>query len=584
MKLTVSKSKNAASLYVTKSFYNNGVRTSKIVEKLGTEAELREKLDGGDPYEWAKAYVAQLTREEKESSREIMIKYSPTKQIPMGAQRRFNGGYLFIQHIYHRLGLDKICSLIKKKYKFEYDLNSIVSRLIYSRIIYPASKRATRELSTRFIEQPKFELHQIYRALGVIATESDLIQTELYKRSLALSKRNAGVLYYDCTNYFFEVEQEDGLKRYTSNAKDHKPNPVVQMGLFMDGDGIPLAFSITEGNKNEQITLRPLEEKIIRDFELSRFVVCTDAGLSSNANRRFNNMGGRAFITTQSVKKLKDYLKGWALFSGGWRLSGDKEDKVYDIADLYRDEQNEGGLDRDKYRDKVFYKERWIKDDDIEQRLIVTFSLKYREYQRRIRGRQVLRAKKLIEKNPGKLKKPRQNDFKRFILKTSANADGEQAKKEILSIDEDLAATEGIYDGFYAVCTNLTDDIDQIVKINRRRWEVEESFRIMKHEFKARPAYLQRDDRITAHFATCFISLVIFRLLEKMLGERYTCEDIIDTLKDMDFLFSKGDGYIPTYTRTDLTDDLHQAFGFRTDYEIVTIKQMKEVCKATKSP
>jgi hypothetical protein len=565
---------------MVKSTYENGKHSSKVVEKLGTEAELRKRLGGKDPYEWAQAYVDEMTRKEKERSREIMIKYSPAKQIPKGEQRSFNGGYLFLQRIYHALGLDKVCNAISNRHKFEYDLNSILSRLIYSRIIYPSSKRATNELSKRFIEQPGFELHHIYRALGAIAAETDYIQSELYKRSLGLSKRGTGVLYYDCTNYFFEIEQEDGLKQYTANAKDHKPNPVVQMGLFLDGDGIPLAFNISGGATNEQITLRPLEEKIIRDFELAKFVVCTDAGLSSNANRLFNSVGGRAFVTTQPVKKLKDYLKGWTLFSEGWMLPG--SDQAYDINNLYKQEGEEGRMDQEEYMDKVFYKERWIDMEGLEQRLIVTFSLKYRNYQRKIRTRQVARAAKLIEKKPGELKKPRQNDFRRFIAKKSLGADGKEAKKTLLSIDEELIAGEEVYDGFYAVCTNLTDDVSEIVKINRRRWEIEESFRIMKHEFKARPVYLQKDDRVAAHFTTCFLALVVFRYLEKLLGEKYTCENIVTTLREMNLLKVKGEGYIPTYTRTDLTDDLHMIFDFRTDYEIVTDKQMKQACKRAK--
>ena len=580
VRLQISRTKNAASLYVVKSTYIDGKHSSKIVEKLGTVAELEKKLNGRDPLEWAKEYIAEMTRLEKEQKREILIKYSPAKQIPKGEQRSFNGGYLFLQRIYHALELNKICALIANKHNFEYDLNSILSRLIYSRIIYPSSKRAMCQLSKRFIEQPNFELQHVYRALGVIAEEADLIQSELYNRSLELSARNTGILYYDCTNYFFEIEQEDGLKQYTQNAKDHKPNPVVQMGLFLDGDGIPLAFSITDGNKNEQITLRPLEQKILRDFALSKFVVCTDAGLSSHANRLFNSMGERAFVTTQSVKKLKDYLKGWALYTEGWKLPGG--DKLYDLSGFHKERGEKGYLDPADYRDKVFFKERNIEVEGLEQRLIVTFSLKYKDYQRKIRARQVERAQRLISKNPGKLKKPRQNDFKRFIVKKSVNEDVKEAKKTILSIDQEMIAREEIYDGFYAVCTNLTDDVAEIVKINKRRWEIEESFRIMKHEFKARPVYLQRDDRIIAHFTTCFLSLVIFRYLEKLLREQYTCEEIIDGLRDMDFLQAKGEGYIPTYMRTNLTDDLHTIFGFRTDYEIVTNKQMKEACKAAK--
>ena len=569
MRLQISKSKNASSLYVTKSIYVNGVSTSKVVEKLGTYDELKEKLNGEDPIEWAKAYVAELTRKEKEEKREVLVRYSPAKQIEKDEQKSFNGGYLFLQQIYHQLGLSKISKVISDKYKFTYNLDSVLSRLVYSRIIFPASKLATCEQSKLFMEKPEFELQHVYRSLEVLAKESDYIQSELYKNSLKICDRNKGILYYDCTNYFFETEQEDGLRQY-GVSKEHRPNPIVQMGLFMDGDGFPLAFCINKGNTNEQVTLKPLEKKIISDFGLSRFVVCTDAGLASVANRKFNDIQDRAFITTQSIKKLKASLREWALDSTGWKMSG--SDVLYDLTEL----------NEDSNLDLTFYKERWIKEKDLEQKLIVTFSTKYQKYQQSIRNRQIERAQKVIDTNPGKLKKCNSNDYKRFISKSHCTENGEVAENESYSIDTDLIAGEAAYDGFYAVCTNLDDDASAIIKVNQRRWEIEESFRIMKSEFKARPVYLQRDDRIEAHFTTCFISLMIYRILEKKLGEKYTCHDIVTGLRDMNFFEITGEGYLPTYTRTDLTDDLHDAFGFRTDYQIVNTKQMKKIFKDTK--
>ena len=569
MRLQISKSKNASSLYVTKSIYVNGVHTSKIVEKLGTYADLEKKLNGEDPIEWAKAYVAELTRKEKEEKREVMVRYSPAKQIEKDEQKSFNGGYLFLQQIYHQLGLSKISKVISDKYKFTYNLDSVLSRLVYSRIIFPASKLATFEQSKLFMEQPEFELQHVYRSLEVLAKESDCIQSELYKNSLKIFDRNKGILYYDCTNYFFETEQEDGLRQY-GVSKEHRPNPIVQMGLFMDGDGFPLAFCINKSNTNEQVTLKPLEKKIISDFGLSRFVVCTDAGLASVANRKFNDIQDRAFITTQSIKKLKASLREWALDPTGWKMSG--SDGLYDLTEL----------NEDSNLDLTFYKERWIKEKDLEQKLIVTFSTKYQKYQQSIRNRQIERAQKVIDTNPGKLKKCNSNDYKRFISKSHCTENGEVAENESYSINTDLIAGEAAYDGFYAVCTNLDDDASAIIKVNQRRWEIEESFRIMKSEFKARPVYLQRDDRIEAHFTTCFISLMIYRILEKKLGEKYTCHDIVTGLRDMNFFEITGEGYLPTYTRTDLTDDLHDAFGFRTDYQIVNTKQMKKIFKDTK--
>jgi transposase len=579
LKLTISKSKNSTSLYVAKSFYANGTRTSKIVEKLGTVAELEKKLNGQDPIEWAKKYIEELNRKEKEEKREVLVKYSPSKLINKGEQHLFNGGYLFLKKIYHEIGLHKICKRISQKYKFDFDLDSIFSRLVYGRVIFPSSKLATHELSKKFIEQPNFDLHQIYRALEILAKETDFIQSAIYENSLKIFKRNTGVLYYDCTNYFFEIEQEDGNKQY-GPSKDHKPNPIIQMGLFMDGDGIPLAFSMNKGNMNEQLTLKPLEKKIISDFELSKFIVCTDAGLASAENRKFNDKDGRAFITTQSIKKLKAHLKKWALAADGWKLPGSEKD--YDISKLDEMLEKANPEDREKIRSKVFYKERWIKENSFEQRLIVTYSIKYRDYQRKIRNGQIERAQKLIDTNPTKIKKCNSNDYKRFIHTTSCTSDGEVAEKEFYSIHSSLILKEEAFDGFYAVCTNLEDDVSEIIKVNCRRWEIEECFRIMKSEFKARPVYLSNDDRIEAHFTTCFIALILYRLLEKKLKEQFTCHEIITGLRDMNFLELRGEGYVPAYTRSDFTDALHDAFGFRTDYQIVTSSIMKKILKDTK--
>ena len=569
MRLSVSKSKNSTSLYVIQSIYDKGKRTTRVVEKLGTVAELQQKLNGQDPIEWAKSYIEELNKREEEQSREVIVRYSPSKVIPKDQQHSFNGGYLFLQQIYHELDLHKICAEISRKHKFTFDLNAILSRLLYGRILFPSSKLATYQHSSKFIEQPGFELQHVYRALEVISKDMDFIQSSLYSNSLKVSKRNTGILYYDCTNYFFEIEQEDGLKQYGA-SKEHRPSPIIQMGLFMDGDGIPLAFNLSSGNTNEQITLKPLEEKILSDFNLSKFVVCTDAGLASEKNRKFNNEGERAFITTQSIKKLKKHLKEWSLDPKGWHLAG--HDKTYDITQL----------DEGIYKEKCFFKERWIKENDLEQKLIVTYSIKYKNYHRQIRNSQIERAQKLLNVNPTKISKNSPNNYKRFIKKTSCTSDGEIAENEIYSLNNGAIAAEEAYDGFYAVCTNLEGSVQEIIRINQRRWEIEECFRIMKSEFKARPVYLSRDDRIKAHFTTCFMSLIIYRLLEKKLENKFTCSEIINGLKDMNFYEIKGQGYIPTYTRTSFTDALHETFGFRTDYEIIKKAQMKKLFKATK--
>ena len=570
MRLQVSRTKNAASLYVVKSIAHGKRRTSIVVERLGTEADLRKRLGGRDPYEWAAAYVAELNRQEEEATREVLVKYSPVEPISKGEQRLYNGGYLFLQKIYHELGLHKLCKKIAAQQKITYDLNAVLSRLVYGRVIFPASKLATLELSKRFIEQPNFDLQHVYRTLELLNAHLDEIQSGIYRSSVKHYQRNTKVLYYDCTNFFFEIEQEDGSKQY-GPSKQHKPNPIIQMGLFMDGNGIPLAFHIQPGARNEQLTLKPLEKTILDDFKLSRFVVCTDAGLSSAENRAFNDLEDRAFITVQSIKKLRQAQREWCLEPQGWK-SPSKEGR-YDL----------GNLDIHLDRENLYYKEMWMEDKGVRQRLIVSYSVKYREYQRQIRKGQIERALKAVAADSGKLKKYGPNDFRRFVVKTHSTREGEIADREQLGMNAELITKEEAFDGFYAVCTNLTGDVADILEVNKRRWEIEECFRIMKSEFLARPIYLRREERIKAHFITCFIALVIYRLLETKLNSAFTCSEIVRGLRDMNFTPIKGEGYIPAYTRNDFTDALHDAFGFRTDLQIVNTQTMKKIQQATKS-
>ena len=575
MRIKKTVSKNFEFYYIIKDINRGGKRTTKIVEKLGKLDDIKVRANGEDPIIWLNNYVNKLTIKEKEGTREIIKTYSPNRLINKDNQNSFNGGYLFLQKIYYDLKINNICDDITNRHQFKFDLNSILSNLVYSRIIYPSSKLKTLELSKNYLEQPNFEYNDILRALEVISNEFDFIQSELYKNSSKYSNHNNKVLYYDCTNFFFEIEEEDDFRKY-GKSKENRPNPIVQMGLFMDGDGIPMALDITPGNTNEQVTLKPLENKIINDFDTSKFVVCTDAGLASTANRKFNNTNDSRFITTQSIKKLKDFLKEWALdLTSGWKLYG--SDKTYNISKLRDDDEI-----IKSYYDKSFYKERWIKEDGLEQRLIVTFSPKYQEYQKHIRNNQVNRALKMIESNPTKLGKVRQNDPKRFITIISTTSNGEVAEENHYELNQEIINNEALYDGLYAVCTNLEDSVEDIIKINHNRWEIEESFRIMKTEFKSRPVFLSREDRIKAHFMTCFLALVIFRYLEKKLDNKYTTSQLIETLKNMNFL-KDDDDYIPTYNRTDITDLLHDKFDFRTDYEIIPEKNIKKIFKQTKN-
>lgn len=575
MRISIRKSKNFEFIYIIKDIYSNGSRTTKTVEKLGKINELcsEKNLTREQVIEWAKSRAKKLTADEKNENSNIIIPFSSNRIIDLNTERKFNCGYLFLQSIYYQLKLDNICRNIKNRYKFDFDLNAILSDLIYSRILCPSSKRSSFQFASTLLEKPKYELHDVYRALSVLAKESSHIQSELYKNSHFVKQRNTSTLYYDCTNYYFEIEEEAGIKQY-GKGKENRPNPIVGMGLMMDGDGIPLAFDMYEGNKNEQVTLKPLEKRIIKDFELSKFIYCSDAGLASKKNKEFNSIGDRAYIITQSLKKLKKDDREVALRHEGFlEVDGSSQKRVsIDEIDFKNTENKE----------RLFYKELPL-EKPMKERLIVTFSPKYALYQKKIRENQIERAMKMIKN--GKLKKARKNpnDPARFIEKITTNENGEVIEEHYV-MDIQKIKEEEMYDGFYAITTNLEDDdIKTIIAVSERRWQIEECFRIMKTDFKARPVYVQKEDSIEAHFLTCFISLIIYRLLADKLGNRYTVNEIIKTLRNMEVVDTNYNGYIPAYKRTTLTDELHEKYGFRTDYEIIGKKKMRNIIKNTKN-
>lgn len=575
MRINISKSKNAEQIYIIHSFRDkNGKNTSKIFKKLGSMEKLLP-LYGNDRnkvIEWAKEEARLATEAYKKENESISIEFHPNRLIKFGDKRNFNCGYLFLQAICRDLRLDNICRNIKNRHDYEFNLLNIFQNLIYERVIHPASKKNSFEFAHTLLEQPKYDLHHVYRALSILAQESDYIQSEVYRNSNFIHNRNTKVLYYDCTNYFFEIEEADDMRKY-GQGKDHKPTPIVGMGLFMDADGIPLAFDIYPGNQNEQLTLKPLEEKVIKEFECSQFIACTDAGLASKKNKMMNHIGGRNFVVTQSLKKLKAKEREIALNPTQFRKVGGY--KFVDISKL--DE-----TDKEVF-ETVYYKEIPLDDSKTDETLIVTYSPKYKAYQRSIRQQQLDRAKKLIE-NGDKLKKERRNpnDPARFVKKTAITDNGEVAEQTIYELNQEMIQKEEMYDGFYAVTTDLDCDVSEVIRINKQRWQIEECFRIMKTDFEARPVYLQREDRIKAHFLICFLALLVYRLLENKLNKEYTVSEITNTLRTMEVTKIEEYGYIPSYERTKLTDKLHELFGFRTDTEIIKKSKMRNIIKQSK--
>lgn len=573
MRVTTSKSKNSESFYITQSYTNSqGKSTSKTIRKLGTLAELSKRLhtDRDGVLAWANEQARLETaryKSEKEDAL-VMVPFHSNKLMDYHKQKLFTGGYLFLQSIYYGLKMDSICRKIKSRYKFEYDLNAILSDLIYTRVLVPSSKSSSFRTAKQFLEPPTYRLHDVYRALSVLAREMDFIQAEVYKNSFFLGSRNDRILYYDCTNYYFEIEQEDGDKKY-GKSKQHRPNPIIQMGLFTDGDGLPLAFSLFPGNQNEQKSLKPLETKILQQFGCEKFIYCSDAGLASEDNRAFNHMGQRSFIVTQSIKKLPAEDRTWALDRNGFKRLSD--DASVDITKLSEDD-----------KDQLYYKDEPFTTKKLHQRLIITYSPKYAAYQKAVRAEQIARAEKMVANGTLKKQRKNPNDPARFVNKIAATEEGEKAKIHYY-LDLDKIAEEELYDGLYAVCTDLLDDdVADILKVSEGRWQIEDCFRTMKTDFEARPVYLNREDRIKAHFLTCFLSLLHFRLLKRSLKDAYTTEQLLQTLRNIKFADVEEQGFIPVYERQKITDDLHETCGFRTDYQFITKRKMKGIQKKSK--
>lgn len=575
MYISITGNKGNQDVYIKQSYRkDNGKTSSRIYKKLGKYNALLEVFSGNeqDLMDWAKKEAEKETLAYNQQKEKVSLSLSPLARIPLEEERVFNIGYLFLQKICSELRMDIICRNIRNHHKFSYDFHAILTDLIYARILAPSSKLSSYKYCHSLLEPPKYSLQDLYRALSVLTEESDFIQEELYKNSNFIHPRNSKILYYDCTNYYFEIEAEDGIKKY-GKSKEHRPNPIITMGLFMDADGIPLAFDIFPGNQNEQLTLKPIEQKVIKDFNCSEFIFCSDAGLGGKSNRFLNSFGNRSYVITYSLKKMKKEERELALLPTQFKVPG--SNKLIDLRTL--DESDP------KVYNTIYYKEYPLVTGDMDETVIITYSPKYKAYQSKIRNAQIDRAKKMIQSSDKTRKGKGSNDPARFIQRTAVTEYGEIAQKNIYQLDEAKILEESMYDGFYAVITNLEGDIREIININKQRWEIEENFRIMKSEFEARPVFVRREDRIKAHFLTCFISLLVYRLLEKKLGEEFTCSQILETLRNMNVtLLSKDSGYIPSYKRTKITDKLHSSFGFRTDYEFIRKSTMRTIIKETK--
>lgn len=586
MRLKKTKSKSNTTYCIIKDYTNiNGKRSTCVFESLGNDDALKERFGSKNTMKKVQEYIDglnQLIKDSKELN--VNITLNPNKQIEKDVCRTFFSGHLFLRKIYYQLGINKICDDIKSKYKFNFDINSIVECLVFARIIWPSSKLSTYEQSKNFIGNYNFDIQHVYRTLTYLSKEMDVIQKKLFDYSNKIIDRNYKVIYYDCTNYFFYTEEDD-FTRY-GVSKQHQPLPLVQMGLFMDADGYPFAMNINPGNTSETKTMIPSEKKFLENFDMEgkNIIVCTDAAMCTDEIKKFNVKDGRGFVITQSIKKLKEELKKFALDKTGWRILGDIK-HIYNLEDIEKNDDL-----KKKHYNTIFYKEINCETASVNQTLVVTFSIKYQEYQHKLKLHQFERAMKLVQETNKKNKKAKkkkdvekikisknQNDPKRFIRKISTTDEGEVACNIEYTIDKNLFEDEEQYNGLYGITTNLIDDTETILKVMKGRWEIEESFRIMKNDFDAGTVHLSREDRIKGHFITCYLALFIYRYLEHQLDDKYTVCEIVSKLREMKMIEHKGKGFEPIQERNDLTDALHQFFGVNTDTEIITYKKMKKI-------
>lgn len=613
MRLSFSRPQRPHTIYVLKSFRDkSGKSTTVRVETLGSEEEIEKKHNCADGLEWAKAYVAKLNEEERIGKQRIKVEFTPNAELEPKDRPLRHGGDLLLLPLYNKLGLPQICKDIQDESRVKYDLNEILQTLVMGRILFPCSKTSTYEKAKSMVKPPKFAEHDMFRALSQLSGHINDIQAEVYRNSLSVMARRDKVIFYDCTNYYFEIEDADkdiidrqtgelieGLRK-PGKSKEHRPNPIVQMGLFMDYDGIPLAFCIFPGNQSEQTSLQPLEEVLQTKFGMTDFIVSTDAGLGSESNRLYNMEAGREYITVQSLKSMKAKDLDMALDPRGWRISYrgnaehrqllDPENPERDIFDLTELTSRKDA--KELLRDTTFYKEilveKELKDDKgailtrRTERIIVTYNHDFALYQRAKRAEQLTRAEKIARKGSTKSRQTQQ-DARRFVEVSHLTADGQSAVKTETSVNYALADREARFDGFYAYGTSLDDDALDILRVRSFHHEIEHLFRTTKTFLDARPVYVSRQDRIRSHFLICFLAMVILKMLQCQLDmPQLTIDQLIQTLQDTRFDYFNGLGYKPLWQDNQILKAIETRYGINISKQFIELKTMNKLYRSVK--
>ena len=624
MKLNYDRKSKDPTYFIQQGIRNGKKVTTKNIKRIGKHSELLAITD--DPLAYAKEQVRLFNEQVKEGKVEIQFKIDFEEKLVASGNitsksQLKNIGYFPLQQIYHDLHLEEFFSQVLADRKITFPCNDINRFLTYGRILDPRSKAGTYDrLDTYYGMESTFDYQHILRHLDVLVDNFDVYMEHLFTNSNNVVKRNTSVCYYDCTNYFFECEHEDdtyvdpvtgeifrGLRKY-GPSKEHRPTPIVQMGLFMDGNGIPISMCINPGSQNEQLSAVPLEHKITNMFGSDKFIYCADGGLGSYAIREYNSMGERAYIVTQSVKKLSAVMKEAVFADCDYRrksnnepmtIQGMKEfdrmkeenrelydDKIYKV--LVADKAIDTGLTEKVLQKNGKYREQKVKGQ-LQQYIIVSFSRKMLEYQRYIRNAQIARAQKLLETKDPEMIKKGPNDVTRFIKRTSVGENGEKAQDSYV-VDTSIIEEEEKYDGYYAIATNLDprkhNDAAQILDISANRYKIEDCFRVLKTNFEARPAYVSNHNHIIGHFITCYTALLVYRLLEAKLeqtGHHFTIDQILDTLKAMNVMNFQDTFYAATYDCGEVCTALNAAFGLGLDrkyYEPKALnKKLKKILK-----
>lgn len=570
--------------------------------RLGTLAEIREREGVTDPWLWAQQELSRRNEEERLGRQTLKIELSPTKRIKAGEQTRYSGGDLMLIPLYNALGLPQICRELQKGTKSQYSLNEILEALVVLRILYPCSKKSTCELNSKRIRKTSFALEDVYRALTLLSSHIDDIQARVWQNSQKLMRRNTRVIYYDCTNYYFETEDNDrdyvdmvtgeviiGLRK-RGKSKENRPNPIVQMGLLMDGDGIPLSFIIFPGNESEHPSLQRIEEMVARKFGLNEFIISTDAGLGSEDNRRYNMTEGREYITVQSLPSLSKADQDMALDPRGWRVAyRDKGLAPIDHSSPEKEIFNLDEIDLDAERGTRFYKEIIVNKNlrgDITtsrpERIIVTYNHDFALYLRHKREERISTAQKIISRKQTKSRQSQQ-DPRRYVTTDYVTKEGQKAAKVRMALDEKAIAHEQRFDGFYAYGTSLDDNAVDVLRARSFHHEIEHLFRTTKTFLDARPVHLRRQDRIRSHFLVCFLAMIILKIIQKQLNmPELSIDCLIGTLRSFEFDYFKSVGYRPLFERNDITDQLQETTGLHFDTEIVETTRMNKLYRSIK--